>query len=130
MTRLPGSTSLYGVSSGNVPSGPAGAGSVTEEPPGTDFPATPLTDWVENANVSCANATRSLLTVERVVVVVRERVARLVVAGVELHARSTAPDRLLLRRLDLLRAGEEATGRDAVLDERLIVAAAVERRVV
>src|SRR5262245_51310395 len=47
-----GSTALYGVSSGKVPSGPAGAGSFTEAPPGTGFPATPLTDWVENANVS------------------------------------------------------------------------------
>lgn len=53
----------YGVSSGNVPSGPAGTGSGLEDDPGTFLPGTPLTDCVENANVSCANATRSLLTV-------------------------------------------------------------------
>ena len=45
----------------NVPSGPAGAGSSTGGP-GTFLPGTPLTDSVEYANVSCANAIRSLLT--------------------------------------------------------------------
>ena len=52
----------YGVSSGNVPSGPAGAGSGLDGEPGTCLPATPLTDSVEYANVSSANAIRSLLT--------------------------------------------------------------------
>jgi hypothetical protein len=37
-------TKRYGVSSGNVPSGPEGVGSLTDEPPGMGFPATPLTD--------------------------------------------------------------------------------------
>jgi hypothetical protein len=52
-----------------------------------------LTDCVEKANVSCANATRSLLIVSAWSLFVRERVARLVVAGVELLARSPAPHR-------------------------------------
>jgi hypothetical protein len=46
--------------------------------------------------------------------------------GVEL----LAGDRGLLGGLGHLRAGEQAAGRDAVFDKRLIVAAAVERRVV
>jgi hypothetical protein len=45
-----------------VPSGPAGAGKVMEDEPGTLRPGTPLTDCVENANVSAENAIRSLLT--------------------------------------------------------------------
>ena len=48
--------------SSHVPSAPAGAGSGIDAEPGTALPATPLTDCVENANVSCANAMRSLLT--------------------------------------------------------------------
>ena len=64
------------------------------------------------------------------VVDVGERVAGQVVARVELLAGGAAPDRLLLGGLDLLGAGEQATRRDAVVDERLVVAAAVERGVV
>jgi hypothetical protein len=45
-----------------VPSGPAGTGSVIEDEPGTLRPGTPFTDCVENANVSAANAIKSLLT--------------------------------------------------------------------
>ena len=45
----------------NVPSGPAGGGSVNVGP-GTVCPATPFTDSVEYAKVSIANAIRSLLT--------------------------------------------------------------------
>ncbi len=48
-------------SSAKVPSGPAGAGRVNGGP-GTRLPGTPLTDSVEYANVSIANAMRSLLT--------------------------------------------------------------------
>ena len=46
---------------GNVPSGPAGAGS-SKGRPGTALPGTPFTDSVEYANVSIANAIRSLFT--------------------------------------------------------------------
>ncbi len=45
----------------NVPSGPAGAGKV-KDVPGTALPGTPLTASVEKANVSVANAIRSLFT--------------------------------------------------------------------
>ena len=56
------SGSSYGVSSSwNVPSGPAGAGSSNPRP-GTCLPGTPFTVSVEYANVSIANAIRSLLT--------------------------------------------------------------------
>ena len=49
---------VYGL---NVPSGPAGSGPI---PPARArvLPGTPFTASVENANVSCANAIRSLLT--------------------------------------------------------------------
>ena len=111
-----------------VPSGPAGAGRGDE--PGTFLPGTPFTLCRRVREGERRERDRVAVHVERVIVVVRERVARLVVAGVELRARGAAPDRLLLRRLDLLRAREEAAGGDAVLDERLVVAAPVERRVV
>ena len=45
----------------NVPSGPAGVGS-EKVVPGTALPGTPLTASVEKANVSVANAVRSLFT--------------------------------------------------------------------
>ena len=60
---------------------------------------------------------------ERVQIDVVEGVARQVVAGVELLPGGTAPDRLLLRGLDLLGPGEQAARGDARQDERLIVAA-------
>ncbi len=53
-----------------------------------------------------------------------------VVARVELGADGAAPDRRLLRRLQYLGAGEQPARRDAVVDERLVVAAAAELRVV
>jgi hypothetical protein len=49
---------LYGT---NVPSGPAGVGS-EKVVPGTALPGTPLTASVEKANLSVANAVRSLFT--------------------------------------------------------------------
>jgi hypothetical protein len=59
-----------------------------------------------------------------------EGVALQVVAGVELRTGGAAPDRRLLLGLELLGAGEEATGGDVGLDEGLVVAPAVERGVV
>jgi hypothetical protein len=47
-----------------------------------------------------------------------------------LRTHGATPDRLLLGGLENLRAGEEATGRDVVVDERLVVAASVERSIV
>ena len=111
----------------NVPSGPAGAGK--GEAPGTLLPGTPFT-LRRVRERERRERDRVAVHIERVIVVVRVRVAGQVVARVELGARRAAPDRLLLRRLDLLRAREEAAGGNAVLDERLIVAAAAELRVV
>src|SRR6476646_4408911 len=61
------------------------------------------------------------VAVEGDVVVVRVRVTRLVVAGVVLLARGAAPDGRFLRRLDAFGAGEQATRRDPLGDERTVV---------
>ena len=106
-----------------VPSGPAGAGMVNL--PGTFVPGTPFTDSVEYAYVSTANATASALIVERV---------RLLLAMCRRPRGSRGRTRLprcrprapLLGGLELLGAGEQAAGRDAVVDERLVVAATAE----
>src|SRR4029453_3773913 len=54
-------------------------------------------------------------------------VAVRVVAGVERLSGGATPLGGLLRSLDDLGAGEQATGRHAVVDERLVVGTAVER---
>src|SRR5688500_15635051 len=64
--------------------------------------------------------------VQRLMTEVVDRVAGQVVAGVERDPGRAAPPRGLLRRLDDLGPGEQAAGRYAVVDERLVVRAAVE----
>ncbi len=56
-----------------------------------------------------------------------ERVAEVVVARVQLLAGRAAVDRLLLRRLGLLRAGKNAARRDTQVGESDVIRAAVER---
>ena len=58
---------------------------------------------------------------QRMQIDVVERVARLVVALVELVARDATPDRLLLGGLLFLGAREQAARGDVVVDERLVV---------
>ena len=57
----------------------------------------------------------------------RKGVAGLVIARVERDASGAAPLGGLLRRHDVLGAGEQAAGRDPGGDERVVVRAAVER---
>ena len=116
-------------SSANVPSGPAGAGRLNART--GDLLARHTVDRLGRVREG-QHRERDQVAVdlERVQVDVLEGVARLVVARVELLAGGAAPDRLLLLGLDLLGAGEEAARRDAGQDERLVVAAAGELRVV
>ena len=116
---------------GNVPSGPAGGGSGLDVGPGTVCPATPFTDSVEYAKVSMRERDQVAVDVERMVVVVLERVAGQVVARVELLTRPCRPRSrpaaaVLTSSAPVKRPPE---GMPAV-DERLVVAASVEGRVV
>ncbi len=90
------------------------------------LPRTPLTSDVFIAYWSVAYAMRVRVHVEGVVVVVGERVAGEVVAGVVLLACRATPDRGLLGGLDPFGAGEQAARRDAVRDERAVVGPAGE----
>ena len=114
---------------------PRGTSSSSRCPPPRPAPPPPPLEAIADSNsrLSCASvivacAAASLIWSSATLLRLPRSSTAQVVTRVVRLAGHAAVDRRLLRGLDALRAGEQATRRDAGEDERAVVGAAVERR--